>query len=531
MGTNTTMTATLKILADVSSAQGSVNKLASAFQKIKFSDSLKSEMTAAFSKFDKQVEEFKTKLQQPIETKGQANTLNKGAQEIKKSYDDILKYIKSAEKELTAEGVDLSKIFKIDSSTQSEIKRLENQIQQVKQAFQDFGDIGLAKATDAEFTALNDKVKETGQSILTIEDAAANAKNALQTLGNGKFTLSENAEKATTQFKTLETTINSITTKSNQETRLGIIEALNKGDLETAQQKLQELYTNYERLASRQGDSETWQKNILAVGTALEQVTSMLNAMNNATSGLETQKFQTMNGAVSEMGTAFQTATTGARNAQGAIDGVVSGTRSMADAQLEYNSSMEQMKSRIQYFFSINNAVQLLQRTLRSAFNTVKELDAAMTETATVTDFSVGDMWDQLPKYTAAANELGTTTLGAYETMTLFYQQGLDTNEVFQIGTETMKMARIAGLDYADATDKMTAALRGFNMELNDTSAQRVNDVYSELAAITAADTNEIATAMTKTASIAHSANMEFETTSAFLSQIIETTRESAETA
>ena len=36
---------------------------------------------------------------------------------------------------------------------------------------------------------------------------------------------------------------------------------------------------------------------------------------------------------------------------------------------------------------------------------------------------------------------------------------------------------------------------------------------------------------MTKTASLAHNANMEFETTSAFLAQIIETTRESAETA
>jgi TP901 family phage tail tape measure protein len=51
------------------------------------------------------------------------------------------------------------------------------------------------------------------------------------------------------------------------------------------------------------------------------------------------------------------------------------------------------------------------------------------------------------------------------------------------------------------------------------------------LAAITAADTEEIANAMPKTASIADSANMEFETTAAFLSQIIETTRESAETA
>ena len=79
-------------------------------------------------------------------------------------------------------------------------------------------------------------------------------------------------------------------------------------------------------------------------------------------------------------------------------------------------------------------------------------------------------------------------------------------------------MARIAGLDAADATDKMTAALRGFNMELNETSAQRVADVYSELAAITAADVSEISSAMTKTASIASSAGMEFETTAAFLS-------------
>jgi hypothetical protein len=131
----------------------------------------------------------------------------------------------------------------------------------------------------------------------------------------------------------------------------------------------------------------------------------------------------------------------------------------------------DQFKRRITDFFGMANSLYLLRRALSAAYKAVQELDAAMTETAVVTDFTVGDMWDQLPKYTEAANKLGTTTLGAYETMTLFYQQGLDTNEVFEIGTETMKMARIAGLDYADATDKMTAALRGFNMELNEASA------------------------------------------------------------
>ena len=197
----------------------------------------------------------------------------------------------------------------------------------------------------------------------------------------------------------------------------------------------------------------------------------------------------------------------------------------------QFTSEVDEIKDRIKYFFSLNNAIQLVRQALRQTFEAAKELDAAMTETAVVTDFSVGDMWDMLPKYTKTAQELGATTKGVYETLTLFYQQGLDTNEAIALGTETLKMARIAGMDYEEATSKMTAALRGFNMELNELSAQRVNDVYSELAAITAADTDQIATAMTKTASIANSANMEFETTAAFLSQIIETTQESAETA
>ena len=192
---------------------------------------------------------------------------------------------------------------------------------------------------------------------------------------------------------------------------------------------------------------------------------------------------------------------------------------------------IEALYQRFLSFFGMQNAIQLFKRAIREAYQAVKELDAAMTKTAVVTDFSVGDMWEQLPEYTKMANALGTTTLGAYETATLFYQQGLKTNEVMEVSNETMKMASIAGMDYVDATNMMTAALRGFNMEINEASAKKVNDVYSELAKITASDTQEISTAMTKTASIAHNANMEFETTAAFLSQIIETTRESAETA
>lgn len=197
----------------------------------------------------------------------------------------------------------------------------------------------------------------------------------------------------------------------------------------------------------------------------------------------------------------------------------------------EFNNSLESFKNKAAYFFGLENSINLFKRAVRSAYETVKDLDAVMTETAVVTEFDVGDMWDQLPEYTARANELGVSIHDAYEAATIYYQQGLKTNEVMAVSNETLKMARIAGLDAAEATDRMTNALRGFNMEINENNAQRVNDVYSELAAITASDTDEISVAMTKVASLAHNANMEFETTSAFLAQMIETTRESAETA
>jgi TP901 family phage tail tape measure protein len=178
---------------------------------------------------------------------------------------------------------------------------------------------------------------------------------------------------------------------------------------------------------------------------------------------------------------------------------------------------VENLKSRVEHFFSLTNSIMLFRNAVKKAVETVKELDAVMTETAVVTDFSVGDMWDKLPEYTSQATALGAATKDLYAATTLYYQQGLKTEAAMGVGVETMKMARIANMNASDATQAMTAALRGFNMEVNEMNAQKVNDVYSELAAITAADTSQIATAMSKTASIAKSANMEFQTTSALL--------------
>ena len=63
---------------------------------------------------------------------------------------------------------------------------------------------------------------------------------------------------------------------------------------------------------------------------------------------------------------------------------------------------------------------------------------------------------------------------------------------------QTLKMARISGLDYTDATNYMTNAIRSFKIEMQD--SERVVDVYSAIAAKSATNVKELAIAMSKTA-------------------------------
>lgn len=263
-----------------------------------------------------------------------------------------------------------------------------------------------------------------------------------------------------------------------------------------------------------------------SVGIDIEKIQSIEDLNNAYASFSETAKTKVVS-ALEGIDNSAQEASEGVRTIKGAADVAGQGLDELTRREQELNH----LKDELYGFFSIGNAVQLFKRAVSSAFETVKELDATMTEAAVVTDFSISDMWDKLPQYASDANKLGVSINGLYGATTLYYQQGLKSNEAMGVGIETMKMARIANMQAEEATKAMTAALRGFNMEVNEVNAQKVNDVYSELAAITAADTSQIAEAMSKTASIASSANMEFETTAALLAQIIETTQEAPQTA
>lgn len=198
-----------------------------------------------------------------------------------------------------------------------------------------------------------------------------------------------------------------------------------------------------------------------------------------------------------------------------------------ANTAKKTSESFAQLKSHILMFFSVTSVISIFRQQIRKTYEDVKNLDKSFASIAMVTSQSVSDMWASYEQYADMAIKLGQRTQSIIDASALFYQQGLDTSQALELTTETMKLATLAGIDYAQATDEMTAAIRGFRMDMDE--GARVTDVYSTLAANAAASVNDIAQAMVRTSSIANSAGMSFENTAAFLTQMIETTQESAE--
>ena len=469
------------IITKVDGAEAGINRLKNGLSKLKLPDGLDKNLTKSFANLDGIFERYRNQLNKGFKTKGDVSAFAKTGKELEAELDRVSKYMT----ELTGKKID----FKVNSEP-------------IKQAQKDLANL-IEQQQQLSNKALNFKVEgANGQSIQSLLEGIR------KTAGDTKAGRAANSAIANLQM----------------------------GDAASAKANIETIIASLDRLKKAKQDAEVVAGTGLNMAGAANAIKAQLDT---ATSGLQKVKadadaakasLEQMQGKqLADAGDKANKLAKDLLQVQSSMNQANKSAQDFANSSFRMANQLDQLKSSTQYFFGLRNMINLLKQGFREALNTVKELDAAMTETAVVTKFDVGDMWEKLPEYTANANALGATVQDMYKSATLYYQQGLNAQQAMSIASETMKMARIGGLEAADATDMMTAALRGFNMELSSESAQRINDVYSNLAAKTASNTQELGEAMERTASIAHSAGMSFEGTSAFLAQMIETTREAPE--
>lgn len=508
MGAQEEVVLRIRGIMETGDIRSAVKEIEGYFGKMNLSKGMKGEFDGIFDKLLKEVDNFEEKAQSSFKKASDVSALEKSAGKIEGLFD---KMIQSMTK---LDGMDIEDLVNIDTS---EIKKFSEEIEKLEKKVKELTSQKLDFGADA-FKGIS-KSGQIGEFFKNFESGK------IDQAGVSLKALQQNVLAFSTSIQGSEQDV-----KKAKEAMERYADALQSGDFD----KIRTAILNLDEALKKTGDTSNLSKFVTRVNDMTQAWAEAKDEVKQTTAEIQRLEARKVDATADAVARAAQQWTDMKTSVKGTSENVrdyASATVNAATRTNELNNEMSEIKNRVKYFLSLENAVDLFRQGVRKAFETVKELDKAMTETAVVTDFKVGDMWDQLPKYSQMAKELGVSMQGVYEASTLYYQQGLKQEEVMSLTTETLKMARIAGLEYADATDLMTAALRGFNMEINEASAQRVNDVYSELAAITAADTNEIATAMTKTASIANSANMELETTAALLAQMIETTREPAETA
>ena len=535
---------TFDVNANLSNLNNALTKMKADFKNLNLSDSINKDLNKTFTQLEQEINKFTALTNKKTFNIQEINEANKSFQRISNLFNTLQVQTNKIK------GIKLENLVPTESI---------NKVKQLNKALEDLENISLGKVSqeiEKLNKALNDAKAEQKVSKATYEGKKGE-QTALDTARDNLQKQLEEERKKVDELREAYNTLNEVVENRDEK---AIEDA--KNNLEKEQQTLDKLQTSYNKAATAADKAavatakaktayDTQHASVLALTKQLEE---LKNGQGNLESirqelhelgGIDLGELPTdldeLIKKVEELKTKeLSVPNNGLKNIDNNADEAAAAVHELnveTEKQVEtgrgYNEQardLENLANQVKQFFSIGNTVQLFKRAIRSAFDTIKELDAVMTQTAVVTDFTVGDMWAQLPEYTKRANELGVSVKGAYEAATLYYQQGLSTNEVIGVSNETLKMAKIAAIDYATATDYMTSALRGFNMEVNEQSAKKVNDIYSQLAAKTAADTEEISIAMSKTAPLAHNAGMEIETTAAFLAQAIETTREAPET-
>jgi len=204
-------------------------------------------------------------------------------------------------------------------------------------------------------------------------------------------------------------------------------------------------------------DVQAVQKNSNAIRQAQEQVNAGIQEGEHAT-----EQF------VQEQTQGLQQAHQAQEDLERSTEKSTEKMKEQSEAAEAINNKFEDMKQAIKTFLSISSAIKGVRQVISQTFNDIKELDKSFANIAMVTDYTVGQMWGSYNQYAEMANKLGQSTQSVIGASVLFYQQGLDTAESLALTEDTMKLATLAGEDFAEATSEMTAALRGFKMEMDE---------------------------------------------------------------
>lgn len=164
---------------------------------------------------------------------------------------------------------------------------------------------------------------------------------------------------------------------------------------------------------------------------------------------------------------------------------------------------------------------------IQSAYGYAKDLNESLNDIRIVTSQSTEQMAKFAKEANSAAKALSTTTTEYTKASLIFYQQGLNDDEVKERTDATIKMANVTGQTAETVSDQMTAVWNNFDD--GSKSLEYYADVMTALGAATASSTDEIAQGLEKFAAVSETVGLSYEYATSALATVTATTRQSAD--
>lgn len=165
---------------------------------------------------------------------------------------------------------------------------------------------------------------------------------------------------------------------------------------------------------------------------------------------------------------------------------------------------------------------------VQSAYGYAQDLNESLNEIRIVTGKSTDTMDEFAVRANRAARALSTTTTAYTDAALIFYQQGLNDDQVTERTNATIKMAQAAGESATEVSSYMTAIWNNFDD--GSKSLEYYGDVMSHLGAKTAASSAEIAEGLEKFAAIGDTVGLSYEYAASAVATVVDKTRQSADT-
>lgn len=164
---------------------------------------------------------------------------------------------------------------------------------------------------------------------------------------------------------------------------------------------------------------------------------------------------------------------------------------------------------------------------IQSAYHYAQDLNESLNNIRIVTGQSTEQMARFAEQANKAAQALSTTTTDYTNAALIYYQQGLNDEEVRARTDVTMKLANASGVSAETASQQLTAIWNNFAKGAEN--LEYFADVMTALGASTASSTSEIAEGLEKFAAIGNTVGLSYEYAASALATVTATTRQSAD--